>query len=181
MAKEKREQGEGQGAAAANNVEVTVELHALDMRNARIYDLLLRRKWFAAMACFFLLIAVGVIVLDATNIFVISRFALISSLVLVFLIFAGLFYLLVISNTPTRTRQLTFTPLGVATPGGRDNRVVTVEWAKLYDIRETGKYLYLYLDASQFLIVPKRYLDEEELKHVREFIRAKVPYAKIKR
>lgn len=161
-------------------IEVTVQLDAIDMRNARFFNLFFKYKWLMLTIILLLCLAVVVIILDALAVFAFIRPIIWAAIVSVGIALSGVFLIMVISSGTTRTRRLAFTDQGVTTPGGRNNGLFYREWALLHDVRETGQYIFLYLDARQFLIIPKRYLTSEQVTAIRSFIRNQNPQAKIR-
>ncbi len=151
-------------------IEITTELTEIDMRNAMFYNLFFRKKWVFAYVTVFVLFSAGVLVTKLAGIFnVPTLLCWIAGGFLVLL--AGFIAMIFVSSktSGSKPRKIIFNEKGITTSAGMDNKMISFSWEKLFYVGRTGKYFYLYPDASQFIIVPKRYLTAEEIKQITEY------------
>ena len=152
-------------------IEITTELTEQDRRNAMFYNLFFRKKWILGYLIVFVAFSVGVLITKLAGIFnVPTLLCWIAGGFLVLL--AGFIGTIFMSSKGgnSQPRKLIFTEKGITTSAGRDNKMISFTWEKLYYIGRTGKCFYIYPYASQFIIVPKRYLTEEEIRRINEYV-----------
>ena len=145
------------------------ELTPKDMRRARFFDLLWRRKWFLGYVIVFSLLSLAFLGVHYGGYYTIPAAGLIIAILFLLLEVGGLLYIVAASNGYKR-RKFTFSPGALSTPAGLDNRILTFRWDKFFNVYETKNYIYFYLDVTQFLIMPKRCLAEEEYRLIKQYL-----------
>ncbi|MDO4541730.1 MAG: YcxB family protein [Bacillota bacterium] len=152
------------------DIEVTVELNANDRIKAMLYNIFFRRKWVTVYVGIFIIFSLLVLGAWAFNIYNVPMPLVLCAGGLILLLVLFVVSIVMSSQGSVSKRRLRFTDTGFTTSVGRDNKTLSFRWKDMFFTGSTGNYFYIYIDASQFIIVPKRYLSAEEIKSLKELI-----------
>ncbi len=155
---------------SAIDFEVTVELNSTDRIKAMIYNIFFRRKWVIFYVGIFVIFSLLVLGAKIFGLYDVPMPLVLCAGGLILLLVLFLVSIVMASQGANSKRWLRFTETSFITSAGRDNKHLSFKWQDLYYTGSTKNYFYIYLDASQFIIVPKRYLSKEEIKLLKDFI-----------
>lgn len=145
--------------------EVRIELNNKDREMAMDYNFFVRRKWVLIDIIFFVLLALTLIVLKLTGIVAIGKPLFVASVGILVMIASFFFFIKVLSgaggNGPGR--YVIISEEAFATRVGSEKKVITVKWEDFTYRKETKNYFFLYPDAAQFFILPKRCFTAEQI------------------
>ena len=160
-------------ASANYAIEAKIQLTAKDKERAIDYNYFVRRKLVLIDVIFFLLLAVILITLkysglvDVPAVLIYLSYGIIALLAVFFLfikMMAG-------AGGVGPTRRVSMTEEGLTTKVSGEKKEFFVRWEDFSHKAKTKNYFFLYPDATQFLILPKRYFSEEEIKRIGEYIK----------
>lgn len=152
------------------DIEITVELNSKDRAKAMIYNIFFRRKWVATYVGIFVAFSLFALATKAFNIYNIPLPIVICAGGLVLLLAVFIASVIMTSQGASTSRWMRFTDTTFFTSAGRDNKRLSFSWKDLYFTGSTKNYFYIYIDASQFIVVPKRHLSTEQVKALKDLI-----------
>lgn len=152
------------------DVEITVELNSKDRAKAMIYNIFFRRKWVAFYVGIFVAFSLFALAAKAFNIYDIPLPIILCAGGLILLLALFIASVILTSQGAATKRWVRFTETTFFTSAGRDNKRLSFSWKDLYFTGGTKNYFYIYIDASQFIVVPKRYLAREQVKALKDLI-----------
>ncbi|MEG0874886.1 MAG: YcxB family protein [Clostridiales bacterium] len=152
------------------NVEKTVVVNTKDRRNAMIYNIFFRRKWVTCYVGIFILFSIAVLITGFTHILPIPKLLMLMAGAFLFLLIGFIITIFVSSKGDSRERELVFDNQGLTTFATYNSKEVSYKWKDLFFTGKTKNYFYFYLDAAQFIIVPKRYFDQDEIEAISRYI-----------
>lgn len=159
-------------AAAENELAVLVDVTSADMSNTVFYNTFLKKAWLLPYVIILSLLSLAVLIAYFVGFYEIPFYLAAAS--------AGVLLVLIFSVVATRLagrggsdikkRNYTFNDTGVGTAFIDDGKSAFYKWENLFEIRETGAYLYIYLNLTDILILPKRCFEPGQLEEVRTVI-----------
>ncbi len=154
-------------------IEVKINLTPQDRAKAMYYNYFVKRKAILFEIVFLSLIAAALIVLRLTDLWRVPNglfYVAVGVLVLIVFFFV---YIKMISSVggTGKTRYITITPRALTTKVSGEKKEFTVKWEDFVHSAKTKNYYFLYPDASQFLIIPKRCFNSDEVAKINGYIR----------
>ena len=160
-------------APANNPIEAKIQLTPKDKERAIDYNYFVRRKLVLVDIIFFLLLAAVLIALKYSGLVNVPAVLIYLSYGVIVLL--GVFFLFIKmmagAGGISPTRYVTMTEEGLTTKVANEKKEFFVKWEDFTHKAKTKNYFFLYPDATQFLILPKRYFSEEEIKRIGEYIK----------
>lgn len=154
-------------------IEIKINLTAQDRMKAMYYNYFIKRKLVLFEIIFLSLVALILIGLRLFGLWRVPT-ALFYIAIGVLVVIAFFFIFLRMMSTVGGigpTRYITFSPQGLTTRVSGEKKEFTVKWENFVHRAKTKNYYFLYPDASQFLIIPKRYFSIEEIETINGYIR----------
>lgn len=154
-------------------IEIKVNLTSQDRAKAMYYNYFMKRKLILFEIIFLSLIALVLIGLRLTGLWNIPNGLLFIAVGLLVLILFFFVFIKMISSVGGvgKTRYITITPRALTTRVSGEKKEFTVKWEDFSHRAKTKRYYFLYPDASQFLIIPKRCFSQEEIEKINSYIR----------
>lgn len=154
-------------------IEVKINLTAKDRAKAMYYNYFVKRKLILFEIVFLSLIAVALIAVRAVGLWNIPNGLLYVAVgVLVMVVFFFVFIRMISTvGGVGKTRHITITPQTLTTRVSGEKKEFTVKWEDFTHRAKTKNYYFLYPDATQFLIIPKRCFSREEIEKINSYIR----------
>lgn len=153
-------------------IETKIELTAKDRERAMDYNFFVKRKWIFADIIFFALLSCFILITGISGLFAVPQVLIYMAFGLLGLLFLFLIFVKMMAQAGTsHTRYVKITPEALITRISGEKKEFTVKWGDFDYIGKTKNYYFLYPDATQFLILPKRYFSEEEIRRIGEYIK----------
>ncbi len=156
--------------AGKNSFEVTLDVNSNDRMKAMFYNIFFRRKWVMLYVGIFIIFSVAALIIRAFNLYNIPLPIVLCAGGLLLLMALFIASVILTSRGATTKRWIRFGDFGITTSAGRDNKHFSFKWQDMFFTGSTRGYFYIYLDASQFIIVPKRCLAPEEIEALNTYI-----------
>ena len=154
-------------------IEAKINLTAQDRAKAMYYNYFVKRKLILFEIVFLSLIAVALIAVRVAGLWNIPNGLLYVAVgVLAMVVFFFVFIRMISSvGGVGKTRYITITPQTLTTRVSGEKKEFTVKWEDFTHRAKTKNYYFLYPDATQFLIIPKRCFSREEIEKINSYIR----------
>ena len=154
-------------------IEAKINLTAQGRAKAMYYNYFVKRKSILFEIVFLSLIALALIVLHLTGLYAIPNALFYIAIGVFVLIAFFFFYIRMISTVGGvgKTRYITITPQTLTTRVSGEKKEFTVRWEDFTHRAKTKNYYFLYPDATQFLIIPKRYFNGDEIERINGYLR----------
>lgn len=152
-----------------DGIEKVLELNDADRRNATFYNVFFRQKWMPFYIGAFLLFSVAVLVCELTGIYKVPTLLILCAAGLLGLLVLFIVSIILTTKGGITKRTLIISKAGITTSAGRDNKMLSFSWKDIYFLGKTKRYFYIYIDAAQFIIVPKRFYSNEEIAYIKKF------------
>lgn len=152
-------------------IETKIELTARDRERAMDYNFFVKRKWILADIIFFALLSVIILIVGISGIYDIPQvliymaFGLLGLLLLFFI-----FVKMMAQSGGGHSRYVKITPESFITRVSGEKKEFNVKWGDFDYIGKTKNYYFLYPDATQFLILPKRCFSDQEIETINNII-----------
>lgn len=154
-------------------IEAKINLTAQDRAKAMYYNYFVKRKLILFEIVFLSLIAVALIAVRVAGLWNIPNGLLYVAVgVLAMVVFFFVFIRMISTvGGVGKTRYITITPQTLTTRVSGEKKEFTVKWEDFTHRAKTKNYYFLYPDATQFLIIPKRCFSREEIEKINSYIR----------
>ena len=154
-------------------IEAKINLTAQDRAKAMYYNYFVKRKLILFEIVFLSLIAVALIAVRVAGLWNIPNGLLYVAVgVLAMVVFFFVFIRMISTvGGVGKTRYITITPQTLTTRVSGEKKEFTVKWEDFTHRAKTKNYYFLYPDATQFLIIPKRCFGREEIEKINSYIR----------
>ena len=154
-------------------IEAKINLTAQDRAKAMYYNYFVKRKLILFEIVFLSLIAVALIAVRVAGLWNIPNGLLYVAVgVLAMVVFFFVFIRMISTvGGVGKTRYITITPQTLTTRVSGEKKEFTVKWEDFTHRAKTKNYYFLYPDATQFLIIPKRCFSVEEIEKINSYIR----------
>lgn len=163
-------------ASDSGDICLETELNGTDMSNTVVYNTFFKNTWLLPYIVILALFCLFVVVAYYSGIYQFPFLLVAASIAIIFvLVFSFLSAKMVgKGRTETKKRQYVINADGIATTLSPGEKPFLHPWKEVYEVRETGKYIFIYLNAADILILPKRCFDAETLDRLRVIITAQI-------
>ncbi|MGI5874665.1 MAG: YcxB family protein [Bacillota bacterium] len=154
-------------------IEAKIQLTPKDKERAIDYNYFVKRKLILADVVFFLLLAVALIALKYTGLAPIPAVLVYLSYGVIVLLVVFFMFIKMMASVGgvSPTRYVTISEEALTTRVANEKKEFTIRWEDFPHKAATKNYFFLYPDATQFLILPKRCFSPEEVKTITGYIK----------